>query len=57
MAAERERLLHEAAHLRGHMPKGVVRSLEELRLVEGGGGSGGGGGSSGGGGAQTAGQR
>lgn len=62
VAAERERLLREAAHLRGHLPKGVVQSLEELRLVEGAsggasGGSPGGGARPGGSGAHTAGQR
>lgn len=36
--AERQRLLREAAHLKGHLPKGVLQSFEEMRLMEGSGG-------------------
>ena len=34
VAAERQRLLREAAHLRGHLPKGVVRSMAELSQLQ-----------------------
>ena len=34
MRGERQRLLREAAHLREYLPKGMLRDMEDLRLVQ-----------------------
>ena len=34
VAAERQRMLLGAAHLREHLPKGLVQSMQELSLIE-----------------------
>ncbi len=36
MQAERQRMLREAAHLKGYLPKGLLHNMEELSLLEGG---------------------
>lgn len=34
MRGERQRLLREAAHLREYLPKGMLRDMEDLHLVQ-----------------------